>query len=128
MSTRTSFLVVIIVALTATSLQAQNFRRLGTRRGAIAGAVIGGIIGGQNNEAAAGIFAGALVGGVAGRVYGNRVDYRQQQAYAYRRAAAPRVYHSPNVHSSRVYYPSHSNHYYSGARTVYPQQRYYYGN
>lgn len=134
MAARTSCLVVAIIAVTATSLHAQNFSTIGTRRGGLAGAVIGGIIGNQNNETGAGIAIGALVGGAAGRIYGNRLDYRQQQAYynsqqlayAQRRAAAAQSYRYPSSYGRRVYYPSGSVAY-SRPQQVYRQpQRYYY--
>ena len=86
---------ILCLALTATStLEAQDFRSLGTRRGALVGAVAGGLIGGSNDEVAAGIIAGGLVGGAAGRVIGNQMNirnygygtgyggaYRPQQSY-----------------------------------------------
>ena len=48
-------LALAAVAVMTVPADAQSYRTLGTRRGAVAGAVIGGIIGAQNNEAAAGI-------------------------------------------------------------------------
>jgi hypothetical protein len=83
---RTSILGLLCIALTTSSLEAQDFRTLGTRRGAITGAVIGGLIGGKNDEVAAGIIAGGLIGGVTGRAIGNRMDansYGYQQSYGH---------------------------------------------
>ena len=57
MFVRTTCVVVALMLFGASTLEAQGFRQLGTRRGAITGAVIGGIIGGQNDEVAAGIIA-----------------------------------------------------------------------
>jgi len=74
------FVAAAMIFMTS-SLEAQSFRTLGTRRGALVGGVIGGIIGGQNDEVAAGIIAGGLVGGVTGRVVGNRLDINQSRAY-----------------------------------------------
>lgn len=152
MAARTSCLVVVFVAITATSLQAQSYGTLGTRRGALAGAVIGGIVGNQNNEVGAGIAIGALVGGFSGRAYGNHLDYRQQRAiynaqqmaYMQRRGNAAQIYHYPDSQGRRVYYPSRTANYYptrmsstgyytssslghAPPRPVYPQQqqRYY---
>ena len=60
------FTAAALIFMTS-SVEAQSFGQLGTRRGALVGGVIGGIIGGQNDEVAAGIIAGGLVGGVTGR-------------------------------------------------------------
>ena len=76
---KTGILFLLFAAMNTSALEAQGFRTLGTRRGAITGAVIGGIIGGQNDEVAAGIIAGGLIGGATGRFIGSRVD--QNRAY-----------------------------------------------
>jgi len=51
---KTIVMSLLLVAVSAVSVEAQSFRPNLTRRGAITGAVIGGIIGGQNDEVAAG--------------------------------------------------------------------------
>jgi hypothetical protein len=102
-------LALACVAMTATSfVQAQDYRGLGTRRGAVAGAVIGGLIGGKNDEVAAGIIAGGLIGGATGRIVGNRMDQnRYGQNYGYPNQGYS--YHQPQstVHSQQHYYPQY---------------------
>lgn len=103
---KSTVLGLLCLAMTATStLQAQDFRALGTRRGALIGAVAGGLIGGHNDEVAAGIIAGGLVGGVTGRVIGNQMNarnygygggyhaYQPQQTYY---QPQPQVYVQPS--------------------------------
>lgn len=63
------------------SVEAQSFQQLGTRRGAVGGAILGAIIGDQNNEAFAGAAIGGLVGGAIGNVSGRNLD---QQFYGNR--------------------------------------------
>lgn len=74
---------------------AQAYRTLGTRRGAIAGAIIGGIAGAQNDEALAGVAIGGLVGGVAGRVIGNNIDQNQFRGNNQTYYAPQRQYYAP---------------------------------
>ena len=129
MFTRTSLCVALFVALTATSVEAQSFRQLGTRRGAITGAVIGGIIGGQNDEVAAGIIAGGLVGGVTGRVVGTRIDQRAAYQYGGYGYQQPRYNYQPKPYyqtqARPVYRPPTP--YYGGFQQRVPQSygRYY---
>ena len=98
--------VALVAMLSLQSAEAQNFRQLGTRRGAVAGAIIGGIVGNQNNEAFAGVVVGGLVGGVAGRVVGNNLDQRYyapqqpvyQHQYYQQRPVYNRGYGAPVYH------------------------------
>jgi outer membrane lipoprotein SlyB len=108
---RSGVLFVLFVALSSTSLEAQSFRQLGTRRGAVAGAVIGGLIGGQNDEVAAGIIAGGLIGGVAGRAVGNRMDYQSANRYRGSYHQGQSAYVQPQ-YSGRQY--GHSQYYGNG--------------
>ena len=103
--------VAFVVTSFSQSAEAQNFRQLGTRRGALTGAIIGGIVGNQNNEAFAGVVVGGLVGGVAGRVVGNNLDQR------YYGTQQP-IYQQP-IHHQPVY----QQQYYSAPRQVYYQQQ-----
>ena len=125
MTTRITFLMMCI-ALVATSCsqsaEAQNFRQLGTRRGALTGAIIGGIVGNQNNEAFAGIVVGGLVGGVTGRVVGNNLD---QRYYSSRPVYRQPVYHQQQYYTAprQVYYQRHPTVYGGG----YSTPAYHYG-
>ncbi len=107
-------LALAAVAVMTVPADAQSYRTLGTRRGAVAGAVIGGIIGAQNNEAAAGIIVGGLVGGVAGRAVGNQKD----RAYYGGNYGHSGYYQQPRYYApTPTYYsrPSYNYHYQSFA-------------
>lgn len=98
MQIKLAVLGLLGVITMASAADAQNFRALGTRRGAVAGAIIGGVIGGQNDEVAAGIIAGGLVGGVAGRAIGNRVQQNQIYYGTQRQIYSPSTFHSQPVY------------------------------
>ncbi|MFK7769583.1 MAG: glycine zipper domain-containing protein [Mariniblastus sp.] len=117
---RTSICVVLFVALSATSVEAQSFRQLGTRRGAITGAVIGGLIGGQNDEVAAGIIAGGLIGGVAGRAVGNRMDQRSAYQYGSYGYQQPRQY----SYQPQTFHPGHQHSFHQPVARPYVQQNF----
>ena len=78
---RTGIACLAVMMFMATTVEAQDFRALSTRRGALIGAGLGAIAGAQNDEALAGIAIGGLVGGAAGRYVGNRLNYDVGRAY-----------------------------------------------
>jgi len=102
-------LALLTVSALGVPAEAQNFRALGTRRGAVAGAVIGGIIGNQNNEAAAGIIVGGLVGGVAGRAIGNQQtrNFNGGHGQSY---SSGRTYYQQPTYQQPTYYPAQRYH------------------
>ena len=87
--TMVAFALLLFAA--PSSVEAQSFQQLGTRRGVVGGAILGAIIGDQNNEAFAGAAIGGLVGGAIGNVSGRNLD---QQFYGGQSYARP-VYQQP---------------------------------
>jgi hypothetical protein len=132
MYVRLSVLSILLVGLSISSAQAQSFRTLGTRRGAIVGATFGGIIGGQNDEVAAGILAGGLIGAATGRFVGNRMDQRAAAQYSYPQHSYSQNYSYAQPQSGYTYNgysnQSYSNQSYSNqgySNRVYSNQGYY---
>ena len=99
MMLRTGIACVAVMMFMSSTVEAQDFRTLGTRRGALIGAGLGAIAGAQNDEALAGIAIGGLVGGAAGRYIGNRINYDVGRAYnngfVQGSYAQPRYYSQP---------------------------------